>query len=149
MTMVTSSFNGNPGSVPGSGGEVPTKSAPGSRPIDRGPGAGHISINTGAIVRSAGQFEGAGDNIDRFASRQQKILPRPPLVDGQADETWNQFSGDYEQGTSTFLEGVRCLGQAVRSLVESLVQFAQYCQATEDNAVSIAKHAVDSDDPPP
>jgi hypothetical protein len=116
-------------------------------PVDVG--SGHISVDTGSIYRGASRIEGAGGNFEVFAAQHQQLESYRPLVKDQTDDSWNQFGPSYQQATEQFMAGVRGIGQAVRGMHDSLLQFAKFCEATEDNATAVAKHALDLNGTPP
>ncbi|MEV0700611.1 hypothetical protein AB0I53_22240 [Saccharopolyspora sp. NPDC050389] len=118
------------------------------RPENFEPGSRHISVDTDSMLRSAGQFRGAGDNFRVFAGNQQRLISYRPLVNGESDDSWDQFSPSYTEATQVFVDGVSGLAGAVQQMCESLRQFAAFCVATEDNAEYLGKNALGLNESP-
>ncbi|TDD42378.1 WXG100 family type VII secretion target [Saccharopolyspora elongata] len=118
------------------------------RPENFEPGSRHISVDPEGMLRSAGQFRGAGDNFRSFVRDLERLIGYAPLVNGEEDEPWKEFEPSYTGATQVFVDGVSGLAGAVDQMCESLRQFAAFCVATEDNAEYLGKNALGLNESP-
>ncbi|MBB4678579.1 hypothetical protein [Crossiella cryophila] len=127
--------------APGGGaGDVaaPKPPAGGGDRADLGGGGEDIRFDTDALAGAAENFRHLGVAFAQFGGQFGELLSHPPLVNGETDETWDKFQGEYTKGVNSVINVLYAIGTAVGTTAESMGALGKLAAEAEQQGEAVA-----------
>jgi hypothetical protein len=103
-----------------------------------GYGLGPINMDTDALNRLGGLFDGIYETVRTYYNSTSNVITYEPVIDGQSDETWEQVKPNLFAGNELFFAGLAGLGKIMDFYGQSFYNHARAGIRAEDTAEQIA-----------
>jgi hypothetical protein len=101
---------------------------------------GPIDVNTDAIHRGAQQYREVAQLTASVSERLRMLAAEKPLQNGQADDTWTKFYGEWGPKAFGLARNVNSLSRTLYSTADGLDAMADGFATAEDSAVEAAEN---------